>query len=60
MADEKKSPYEEAAERLRGMGGHYAEHVDRMAGSFNEPASESDIDANLVPAGIGALCPART
>lgn len=54
MADEKKSPYEEAAERLRGMGGHYATHVDRMAESFNEPAPPSDIDANLVPAGIGA------
>lgn len=54
MADEKKSPYEEAAERLRGMGGHYATHVDRMAESFKEPAHTSDIDANLVPAGIGA------
>ena len=54
MADEKKSTYEEAAERLRGMGGHYATHVDRMQESFNEPTPSSDIDANLVPAGIGA------
>lgn len=52
MADEKKSPYEEAAERLRGMGGHYATHVDRMEESSAVPTS--DIDANLVPAGIGA------
>jgi len=54
MAEEKKSPYEEAAERLRGMGGHYATHVDRMEESFKEPTTGSDIDANLVPAGIGA------
>lgn len=54
MADEKKSPYEEAAERLRGMGGHYATHVDRMEEAFKKPTVGSDIDANLVPAGIGA------
>ena len=54
MAEEKKSPYEEAAERLRNLGGHYATHVDRMEESSAAPTPGSDIDANLVPAGIGA------
>jgi hypothetical protein len=51
---EQESSYEAAARRLEGMGGHYAEHVNLMQKSFNEPTTISDIDANLVPAGIGA------
>lgn len=53
MADQ-ESTYEAAARRLEGMGGHYAAHVELMQKSFDEPPPTSDIDANLVPAGIGA------
>ena len=51
---EQESSYEAAARRLEGMGGHYAKHVDLMQQSFNEPTPPSDIDANLVPAAVGA------
>jgi len=55
MPEEKKSPYEEAAERLRNMGGHYAAHVERIESERNQPVPQADFDANLIPAGIGAV-----
>jgi hypothetical protein len=54
MDQQEESPYEAAVRRLKEAGGHYATYVDRVAESAGEVPQTAPVDANLVPAGIGA------
>lgn len=54
MDEKQESPFDAAVRRLKEAGGHYATHVDRIIESTDEPTVTAPVDANLVPAGIGA------
>lgn len=54
MDEKTESPYEAAVRRLREAGGHYATFVDRVEESTGQVPQTAPVDANLVPAGIGA------
>jgi len=54
MDQKEESPYEAAVRRLKEAGGHYATYIDRVAESASEVPQTAPVDANLVPAGIGA------
>ena len=53
MAEEKLSPFEEARQRLEGLGGHYKSHVENIMTPV-EPVIASEFDANIIPAAVGA------
>ena len=54
MDQQEESPYEAAVRRLKEAGGHYATYIDRVAESAGEVPQTAPVDANLIPAGIGA------
>jgi hypothetical protein len=54
MAEKTLSPYEEAMQRLKSLGGHYESHVESVIAPVEPAAPVESFDANLIPAGFGA------
>jgi hypothetical protein len=53
---EKSNPYNDAMQRLKGLGGFYEAHVERSLSPVEvEIPKQNEVDVNYVPAALGAV-----